>query len=668
MPESRESHQSRVPRGPIFVAFVVVWAALLLWAPDLGWLAPFERGRELIHLGVVEEGDGVRVLLVDDRRSILIDGKRRGATSVHLGQLGKDPLPDYALTIQAAAGPAFTVLLHERGSGVPLRKIRIAERSSPQVYHRVLHGREMPSPVRLGLYHRNPRDVEILDLEVRELGPSWRWVLPAVRWLPALILAGLAWAWRRRGLRWLGAAPGLLVRSDAMAAVVVAAVCVVAYQGASVGQLLDGKFASVVGYRLVREGTLSLPPILAENPRGEKPYQVQPVGDRYYHFFPHVPMILNIPSIWVHDALGIEPLDDRGLYVRSNEIQILRVAAAWTGALLCVLLYLLGRIWLRPGPAVVLTGVFAFGSQAFSTISRPWWTHGWAATLLSAALLVLFHPRWRERPAAVYLGGLLLFGAFTCRPPLALAVTAVGVLFLWRARRRVGWLVAGGLSGAVAFVAYSRTLYGDLLPPYFLSSHLSSGRFRGENLVSSYPEALLGTLFSPGRGFFVFVPVSVAILVGVVWLWRRLDDRGLALAGLVVFVAHWQVVSSFQTWWGGQCFGPRFFSDVLPWFFVLGAMVWAAWIEERRSGGRPRPVLAALLVVLAAASVFVNTRGATERATFSWAGHGGPRQPRGIFRHAKLWNWRHPQFMAGLIPESESGDVEGPGVERETDE
>jgi len=196
--------------------------------------------------------------------------------------------------------------------------------------------------------------------------------------------------------------------------------------------------------------------------------------------------------------------------------------------------------------------------------------------------------------------------------------------------------VLTGVVWAALFVSYSLSNFDSVLPPYFLSSHLRSGRLAGGILLTSYPWAMLGTLFSPGRGLFIYVPILLVILVAVIRRWRWISDQTLAVTALAVCIAQWQLVSLFRNWWGGQCFGPRLMSDVLPWFFVLGVLAVAALRAARDEGRFQWSALKTTgLALVVAASIFVNTRGAVARETADGAG---------------IWNWRYPQFMAGLIP------------------
>lgn len=235
----------------------------------------------------------------------------------------------------------------------------------------------------------------------------------------------------------------------------------------------------------------------------------------------------------------------------------------------------------------------------------------------------------------------LLCWAYFCRPPMSLAIVGV-TAYLFLTRRRVLWpFMATGVGWAFLFVVYARSTFGTWVPPYFLSSHLESGRLAGGLLLSSYPSAVVGTLFSPGRGLFIYVPLSLLTLYLVTRWWRWLPEKGLAVTALGVWLAQWQLVSLFRNWWGGQSFGPRLMSDVVPWIFLLAALALAGLRQAKIAGAyRWTAYRWATIGFVVAASIFVNVRGAWVQETQRGAG---------------IWNWRYPQFLAGMLerPDSE---------------
>ena len=71
--------------------------------------------------------------------------------------------------------------------------------------------------------------------------------------------------------------------------------------------------------------------------------------------------------------------------------------------------------------------------------------------------------------------------------------------------------------------------------------------------------------FSPSRGLFVFTPVFLVSLAGMVLAWRRRWCFPLSPYLAAIVVLHALVV---MTIWPGHCYGPRYFADITH-LFVL---------------------------------------------------------------------------------------------------
>ena len=187
--------------------------------------------------------------------------------------------------------------------------------------------------------------------------------------------------------------------------------------------------------------------------------------------------------------------------------------------------------------------------------------------------------------------------------------------------------------------------------------------------------ALAGNLVSPARGLFIFCPLVVLSVAGVVVRWRAGELTAFWKALAVIPVLHWIVISAFKHWWGGDSYGPRFFTDLVPILVVLAlpaVEVLARWVapsrpsadpagpppgrpttsarrRDQRRRGRPprlrwRRALVALTVVALVWSVGVNAQGAILRSAWCWNN-----EPTDVDVHpAKLWDWSDPQFARGI--------------------
>jgi hypothetical protein len=292
------------------------------------------------------------------------------------------------------------------------------------------------------------------------------------------------------------------------------------------------------------------------------------------------------------------------------------------------LLYLIAALELPPWPAALVAFVFAFGTSAWSTASRALWQHGPSMLMLTLSLFVL---RRRNRPAWA---GLALGFSYVIRPTNAIPLAINSALVAWKYRARAAAYVAGVSVVLLLFLLFNWSAYRLWLPPYYQAGRvgLSTGTFA---------EALAGNLVSPGRGLFVFSPVLAFAIGGIVLKLRRGSFEALDTALVATIVLHWMVISSFPHWWAGFSYGPRFFSDMLPYliYFLIPVVAWMT-----TTSGVGRTIVASAFAAALAVSVLMHAQGALNRATMFWNV-----VPVSVDdRPERIWDWRRPQFLAGF--------------------
>lgn len=319
----------------------------------------------------------------------------------------------------------------------------------------------------------------------------------------------------------------------------------------------DSRWTIYLAESLIYEGNLDLDEYRSVIPADD--YRVRVVGGHIQSYFPVGTVLVAVPFVFLDNAVDPVLRDDIGARYAAVEQAIAAIITAAT----CVLVFLIARRRLSLRGALLITAIFAFGTAAWSTASRALWQHSPSMLALTVALyLVLLS---RERPRLIQFAGIPLAFAYVIRPTnsIPLALFSLFVLFRYR-RYLLRYLFWAALILAL-FVGYSYATYQTILPPYYLP-----GRIQHSQTVI---EALAGTLVSPSRGLFVFSPILVLAFYGFyVTLRSRATGRwdvGLAVVPLAAVVLHWIVISSFPHWWGGASYGPRLFSDVLPYLAVL---------------------------------------------------------------------------------------------------
>jgi hypothetical protein len=110
--------------------------------------------------------------------------------------------------------------------------------------------------------------------------------------------------------------------------------------------------------------------------------------------------------------------------------------------------------------------------------------------------------------------------------------------------------------------------------------------------------AFLPVLFSSGHGIFVWTPILLVALLGLLPLWRK--KAALAGIALLMSLAFYALISVYPWWYGTLSFGNRFFVSLTP-IFVLGLAAGFAWFgglwSDGASGVRRLVPLLVLLVV-----------------------------------------------------------------------
>jgi len=297
------------------------------------------------------------------------------------------------------------------------------------------------------------------------------------------------------------------------------------------------------------------------------------------------------------------------------------IASAFV-ALAAVVLFCFARTLSGTAAAVAVSLAFAFATPAWSTGSRALWMHGFSMLLLPAGLWCAWKGRWLW-------AGVLFSLAFFVRPTNAVPLLCAGLWALWCGRREVVRFTAGTLPVAAIFCTINFLTYASFLSPY--------ARLKGTaafGLHARLGEALLGNLFSPARGLFVFSPVLLFSLAGIILWIRNREMRPVGLFLASTFAIHYFLMSCYADWFGGHSYGPRYMSDLSS---LLAFALLPAWPALAR-GWR------AVACVALAASLFIHSQGAWCWPCVEW--NSNPVEISAS--RQRLWDWSDPPFLRGF--------------------
>lgn len=317
------------------------------------------------------------------------------------------------------------------------------------------------------------------------------------------------------------------------------------------------------------------------------PYYLLYRNGHYLSAYTPGPGVLALPVYTVPVLVGVTP-DSKW----AGRLE--KLSAAIITALSVVFLYWALLEVTSQGWALVIALVYALGTSSLSMSSQGLWQHGPSQLFLSLALYFLVKGLDDRR----YLGyaGFPMAAAVVMRSTDLLIVLPVAAWIVYAHRSRARSLVLWALPPAAALAAYYLAYFGTADHGH---GHTTAPAWA---LFSQMPlsEGLPGVLVSPSRGLFIYSPVLLFSLAGMIAVWRRGPGlwRALSLGPPMVIL----LISKWLTWWGGHSWGPRLLADIDPILcFFLYPII--PYLDRRR-------LAKALFVVLALWSVAAHALGA----------------------------------------------------------
>jgi hypothetical protein len=380
-------------------------------------------------------------------------------------------------------------------------------------------------------------------------------------------------------------------------------------------------------------------PVLRE-PDGTLPVFVVPSYGHILSRYPVAPALMAVPLTAPQIALldRLVPGWDRNPWLAFNECKwIAKRSMALLVALTAVILHrlLLGLGLSRVAMPAVLAA--ALGSDLWVVGSQALWQHGPAALALVSAIALLNGgppSRWR-----LLLAGLAAAFLFACR---LIDVVFVVAIVAWLARvqpRGLAWFLPAPILGTMALLSYNFWFFGSILGGQAQLEQMHP-RLHGlpDAWSGRFVEGAAGTLLSPNRGLLVFCPWIAVALVTICLpaVARRLASHRLVCWLLLMLVPYFVFLAKYAVWWGGHCFGPRYWTDVAPLFAILLAFG-LDWALARSS------TLLALAAMAILVAIAVQALGAYCYPT-DW----NLRPTNVDLHHERLWEWRDTELSRCL--------------------
>jgi hypothetical protein len=139
----------------------------------------------------------------------------------------------------------------------------------------------------------------------------------------------------------------------------------------------------------------------------------------------------------------------------------------------------------------------------------------------------------------------------------------------------------------------------------------------------------------------IYSPILIFALYGIGAGIKREKFKPLDWFLLLILLVHWIVISSFSVWWGGFSFGPRYFTDMLPYLIYFLTLGLARILEYK---GMRKIVLISIFVCFVGISFFVHYRGANDWDVYRWNS-----EPTDVdMKPERVWDWGDIQFLRGI--------------------
>ena len=375
-------------------------------------------------------------------------------------------------------------------------------------------------------------------------------------------------------------------------------------------------------------------------------YGVDNVDGHILPTFPWAGAVFAVPVVAVYDGLhklGIGPGTEAKIAATQNddwefEVFTMALVVAATAVVMWEVCFLalpgVADARRRRRLALLAALVFALGTSALSTASRSYWEHGPDILCLSVALLLAL--RSRTHPRSVRWLGIPLAAAYAMRPTSAIPVALFTAWMAWKHRRELGWYLGCAAVIALPWLWVNHANWHSWLTPYY-----QAGRASGN---SQFWQALAGNMVSPARGLLIYSPVLALALPGVLIRLRRRSFDGIDAVLALSVLAHWITISLFPHWWGGDSYGPRLFTDMVPFLVVLSMPV-LEWLGTQSLRALRSTAALAACVLATLLSLFVNGQMAVFASSHCWNN-----VPTDVDEDtSRLWNWGDPQFLRGVV-------------------
>ena len=296
-------------------------------------------------------------------------------------------------------------------------------------------------------------------------------------------------------------------------------------------------------------------------------YALTPAGPHLVSRYPVASALLALPAYLPAIIGSYDPRRER-----VQELE--RIAAAGLSLVGVLVIFGIALRWLGERQAWFVAGIYAFGTNCASVLSKALWQHTGGAFGFALALAGMFLANSAWSSSLLVGGGLGV--AVAARPtnvvPASFVMLAFAAMRGTRPCLRACAWAAAPIAGQLGYAFY---YFGSIFGSGYGSEAI-------DGWSSPWLEGIAGLIVSPGRGLLLYSPcLAFAALALFEPESTGIDRRvsrflGLAVVSLAVMMGKW------WCWWGGGSPGERMTSDITP-LWGLGLV-----LAYRRFACRPR--------------------------------------------------------------------------------
>jgi len=288
---------------------------------------------------------------------------------------------------------------------------------------------------------------------------------------------------------------------------------------------------------------------------GDEPYYLKKVGEHYLSFFPVVVSILSLPifSLIYLFKLPIN-FEVLGILGKLSAMFLVAFSAVYLYKILLILQD--SKKW-----ALRLTLIYAFATNVFGHSSQSLWHNSATHFLLNIGLYCFLKAENTANKVYIFMAGLLFSLSVVNRPTNAVIVGLLSLYFLIKYRfKNAGYFFVSVIIPLALYYIYNARYFISLENQGYVTQFV-------RNMTARFPESLLGVLISPSKGIFVYTPIFIFSIIGLIisikaknWFYINL---GIIITIYILILSHW------NHWYGGYSFGYRMFVDLIPLFILL---------------------------------------------------------------------------------------------------